>query len=276
MANSKLLTVVFLCIAGVVVAGIYVAANLLPGESREITLATTTSTEDSGLLGELIPAFEAQTGIKVKVVAVGSGQAIQLAKEGNADVLLVHSRRDEDAFVADGYGVNAWDVMYNQFLLVGPGADPAGVKGADAVGAMLQIAEKQAKFVSRGDNSGTHKKELSLWAKANYDPQGQPFYVSAGQGMGATLKIADELQAYTLTDEATFLTAKTVNLDVLVSGDPLLDNPYGIIRVASSEQPEAADALIDFMVSAEGQQLIAGFGQSKYGRSIFIPAAKKR
>lgn len=247
------------------------------GLEGDIILATTTSTQDSGLLDVLVPAFEKKAGIKVKVVAVGTGQAIQLGKDGNADVLLVHARKDEDAFVAGGYGSNAWDVMYNQFLIVGPAKDPAGIKGmTDAVKAFKQIAAKKARFVSRGDNSGTHKKEQSLWATAGIDPQGKDWYISAGQGMGETLKMADELGTYTLTDEATFLTSKNLDLTVLVKGDSKLFNPYGVIKVNSTKKPKAADAFISFITSKEGQKMIGDFQKSKYGRSIFIPNAKKR
>jgi tungstate transport system substrate-binding protein len=185
----------------------------------------------------LVPAFEEETGIEVDVVAVGTGQAITLAKEGNADVLLVHARADEDKFVEEGYGSEAWDVMYNQFLIVGPAEDPAGVKdSASAVEGLQKIAETGAKFVSRGDDSGTHKKELKIWKEAEIDPSGQEWYISAGQGMGDTLKMADELRAYALTDEATFL-AMDLELEVVSKGDPSLLNPYGIINVNSSKEP---------------------------------------
>lgn len=244
-------------------------------EGKEIILATTTSTQDSGLLDVLLPAFEAKTGIAVKVVAVGTGQAIKLGEDGNADVLLVHSRKAEDEFVAKGFGINAHDVMYNQFYIVGPGDDPAGVRQAkSAVEAFAKIAEKQVPFISRGDDSGTDKKEKSIWKEAGINPQGS-WYLSSGQGMGNTLQMADEKNAYTLTDEATFLSRK-LGLKVLIQGDKALLNPYGVIRVKSSARPELADQLISYLVSSEGQEAIAQFGTDKYGKGLFVPNAKKR
>lgn len=243
----------------------------------EITLATTTSTQDSGLLDVMIPAFEKKFGnkVKVKVVAVGSGQAIQLGKDGNADVLLVHSRKSEDEFVAQGYGNKAWDVMYNQFLVVGPAGDPAKIADAKtAVEAFTKISAAKAKFISRGDNSGTHTKEKGLWDKAKIKAEGS-WYVSAGQGMGETLRMAEEMGAYTLTDEATFLTNKT-GLVVLYKGDKDLFNPYGIMQVKSTKKKVAANELIWFFVSPQGQKMIGDFGKAKFGKSIFVPSAKFR
>lgn len=242
-----------------------------------IILSTTTSTQDSGLLDVLIPAFEKKFNnkCKVKVVAVGTGQAIQLGKDGNADVLLVHSRKDEDAFVKDGYGIKAWDVCYNQFLVIGPKDDPAKIASAKTVvEAFQKIADAKAKFVSRGDNSGTEKKEKSIWAKANVKPEGA-WYISSGQGMGATVRMAEEMNAYTLIDEATYLTNKT-NLGVLHKGDKDLFNPYGTIQVKSTKKPVAANELLWFFVSPQGQKIIGDFQKAKYGKSIFVPNAKRR
>lgn len=244
-------------------------------ENQEITLATTTSTQDSGLLDAILPVFEEQSGIKVKVVAVGTGQAIKLAEDGNADVLLVHSRPAEDEFVEKGFGINAHDVMYNQFYIVGPAADPAGIKQlSSAVEAFAQIADKQATFISRGDDSGTDKKEKSIWKEAGIAPEGS-WYLSSGQGMGETLQMAEEKQAYTLTDEATFLSRK-LNLEVLLQGDKTLFNPYGIIQVKSSAKQEAGLKLIQFFTGEEGQKLIGEFGQSTYGKGLFVPDARAR
>lgn len=243
----------------------------------EIILATTTSTQDSGLLDVLIPAFEKKFNnkVKVKVVAVGSGQAIQLGKDENADVLLVHSRKSEDEFVAGGYGIKAWDVMYNQYLLVGPAADPAKVSSATtALEAFARIAEAKAKFISRGDSSGTHTKEKSIWDKAKIKAEGT-WYVSAGQGMGETLRMAQEMGGYTLVDEATFLTNKT-NLNVLFKGDKDLFNPYGTIQVKSTKKKVSANELLWFFVSPQGQKIIGDFGKVKFGKSIFVPNAKPR
>ncbi len=245
------------------------------GDTKSIVLATTTSTQDSGLLDVILPVFEKQSGIQVKVVAVGTGQAIQLGKDGNADVLLVHARKDEDDFVASGYGVNAYDVMFNQFLLVGPKEDPAGVKGmTSATDAVKAIAAAKAAFISRGDDSGTHKKELSIWKTAGLKPEG-PWYFSAGQGMGATLQMADEKNAYTLTDEATYLSNKG-SLVVLKEGDPTLLNPYGVIQVKSSSKAEYGETFIQFLVGPDGQKLIGEFGKADYGKGLFVPNAKKK
>jgi tungstate transport system substrate-binding protein len=245
------------------------------GEKKSIILATTTSTQDSGLLDFILPVFEQKSGIQVKVVAVGTGQAIQMGKDGNADVLLVHARKAEDEFVASGYGVNAHDVMYNQFLIVGPEDDPAGVKGmASASDAFKSIAVIEATFVSRGDDSGTHKKELSIWKSADLKPEGS-WYLSAGQGMGATLQMADEKNAYTLVDEATYLSNKG-SLLVLQKGDSFLLNPYGVIQVKSTDKAEYVEKFIQFLVGEEAQKLIGEFGKANYGKSLFVPDAKKR
>ncbi|MBP1154937.1 MULTISPECIES: substrate-binding domain-containing protein [unclassified Paenibacillus] len=244
-------------------------------EKGSIILATTTSTQDSGLLDSIIPAFVQKAGIQVKVVAVGTGQAIQLGKDGNADVLLVHARKSEDEFVASGFGVNAYDVMYNQFLIVGPKDDPAGIKGmATAPEAFKAIAMKKAAFISRGDDSGTHKKELSIWDGAAVKPE-DPWYLSAGQGMGATLQMADEKNAYTLTDEATYL-SRTANLVVLKEGDASLLNPYGVIQVKSTSKEKEVEQFIQFLVGTEGQKQIGEFGKADYGKGLFVPSAKKR
>lgn len=244
-------------------------------EKKEIILATTTSTQDSGLLDALLPVFEQQSGISVKVIAVGTGQAIKLGEEGNADVLLVHSRKAEDEFVEKGFGINAYDVMYNQFYIVGPAEDPAGIKGVQsAKEAMAKIAGKQSPFVSRGDDSGTDKKEKSIWKDAAITPEGS-WYISSGQGMGETLQMADEMRAYTLTDEATFLSRK-LNLEVLVQGDKSLLNPYGIIQVKSSTKPEEGMQLIRFFTEEQGQKLIGEFGKETYGKGLFVPDAKQR
>jgi tungstate transport system substrate-binding protein len=247
---------------------------------KDIILATTTSTQDSGLLDVLVPAFEKQSGYTVKVVAVGSGQALKMGEEGNADVLLVHSPSSEKTFMDKGLGSERHLVMHNDFIIVGPTADPAGIKGnGSAVEAFNKIAAATAPFISRGDNSGTNTMELSLWKKAGITPEGS-WYQESGQGMGATLKIASEKGAYTLTDRATYLANKpSLGLDILVEGDKTLLNVYHVILVNPSKWPKinvaGARAFADYLVSPEGQKLIGDFGKDKYSQPLFTPDADK-
>jgi tungstate transport system substrate-binding protein len=247
---------------------------------KDIILATTTSTQDSGLLDVLVPAFEKQSGYTVKVVAVGSGQALKMGEEGNADVLLVHSPSAEKTFMDSGFGSERHLVMHNDFVIVGPTADPAGIKGnGSAVEAFNKIAAATAPFISRGDNSGTNTMELSLWKKAGITPEGS-WYQESGQGMGATLKIASEKGAYTLTDRATYLANKaSLGLDILVEGDKTLLNVYHVILVNPSKWPKinvaGARTFADYLVSPEGQKLIGDFGKDKYSQPLFTPDADK-
>lgn len=246
----------------------------------DLILATTTSTQDSGLLDEFIPVFEKDTGYKVKVVAVGSGQALQMGQEGNADILLVHSPTAEKTYMDGGFGKDRWLVMHNDFIIVGPAADPAAIKGTPtAVEAFTKIANAQSPFISRGDKSGTNTMELNLWKKAPITPAGD-WYVESGQGMGATLKIASEKGAYTLTDRATYLANKdTLSLAILVEGDAALLNVYHVITVNPEKWPKVnqggAKAFADFLVSKKGQELISKFGVEKYGQALFTPDAGK-
>lgn len=247
---------------------------------KDIILATTTSTQDSGLLDVLVPAFEKQSGYTVKVVAVGSGQALKMGEEGNADVLLVHSPSSEKTFMDKVFGSERHLVMHNDFIIVGPTADPAGIKGnGSAVEAFNKIAAATAPFISRGDNSGTNTMELSLWKKAGITPEGS-WYQESGQGMGATLKIASEKGAYTLTDRATYLANKpSLGLDILVEGDKTLLNVYHVILVNPSKWSKinvaGARAFADYLVSPEGQKLIGDFGKDKYSQPLFTPDADK-
>lgn len=240
------------------------AGHCLAEGPRPIRLATTTSTENSGLLGHLLPAFEKKYGAPVRVIAVGTGQALKLGERGDVDVVLVHARAEEDKFVAAQYGIDRRDVMFNDFVLVGPKDDPAGIRGFKDVGdAMKRIHDKDVKFISRGDESGTHIMERRLWQGENIVPGGKN-YLSAGQGMGAVLTMAGSLGAYTLTDRGTLGAYKSrIALDILVSGDPRLANPYGIIAVNPRRHPginaAGADALIDWITSAEGRERIDGF-----------------
>ncbi|MCG7974784.1 MAG: substrate-binding domain-containing protein [Candidatus Thiodiazotropha taylori] len=244
--------------------------------NKIIRLATTTSTDNSGLLNELLPKFQADTGYNVHVIAVGTGKALRMGRDGDVDVVLVHARSAEDQFVAQGHGEKRFGVMYNDFVIVGPQTDPAGLsKAKDATTALQLIAEHQAIFVSRGDDSGTHKKELGLWKKATVDPQGQ-WYREAGQGMGKVLQIAAEMDAYTLTDRGTWLAyEKKSPLKIGFEGDPLLFNPYGIIAVNPQRYPDTnhrgAQALIQWLISPEGQERINNFriGSNR----LFTPSA---
>ncbi|HYF84600.1 MAG TPA: substrate-binding domain-containing protein [Clostridia bacterium] len=244
-----------------------------------MTLATTTSTRDTGLLDVLVPAFDKKYGVTTKVVAVGTGEALEMGKLGNADVLLVHARKSEDEFVASGYGINRKDVMHNFFFVVGPKDDPAGAaKEKDAEAAMKKIAESKSKFVSRGDQSGTHKKELAIWGAYGLKPQGEAWYKEAGQGMGDTLTMASEMGAYTLSDSGTWYAFQDkVDLKIVVEGDPVLFNPYGVIAVNPEKYPnihnKAAMAFIDFITSEEGQKIIGDY--KKNDQQLFIPDAIK-
>lgn len=242
-----------------------------------LILATTTSTRDSGLLDELVPRFEAQTGIQVKVIAVGTGAALHMGREGNADVLLVHAPAAEEAFMREGYGLERRAVMHNDFIIVGPANDPAGIRGVPLAEAMRRIAESQSLFLSRGDDSGTHKKEQALWQMAGVTPGGT-WYQASGQGMGATLQIASEKGAYTLTDRGTFLNLRAVlNLEPLVAGDPVLVNPYHVIVVNPERHPavnvEGARAFADFLTSPEVQAFIGNYGRDRFGEPLFVPDA---
>ncbi len=248
-----------------------------PQERERLILATTTSTRDSGLLDFILPDFEAAYNVDVDVVAVGTGQALKLGEDGNADVLLVHARAKEDAFMAAGHGVRREDVMHNDFVIVGPPDDPARVReSASAAEAFTRIAETQAPFVSRGDESGTHFKEKAIWAAAGIEPAGD-WYILAGQGMGAVLTMADEQQAYTLSDRATYLarTLEGTELVILFEGDPILFNPYGVIAVNPAKNPEIqadlANQFIDWLISPATQEKIGQFGMEEFGQRLFTP-----
>jgi len=256
-------------------AGVLAIAFLCScGERPRIRLATTTSTDNSGLLDVLLPAFERKHNIKVAVIAVGTGKAIKLAENGDVDVILVHAREAEEKFVADGYGVNRRDVMHNDFVILGPRADPAKIAGSkDAVRAFQAISGARALFVSRGDESGTHKKEKAIWKAAGIAPSGRG-YLEAGQGMGATLTMADEKRAYVLADRATYIAFRgKIGLKLLCEGDPRLPNSYGIIAVNPERHKHVRYAeamkLIEFITSPEGQRIIADFRVE--GEQLFHP-----
>jgi len=261
-----------------VITGLAIATPFAHAQSDKVLrLSTTTSTENSGLLGYLLPAFEAKTGIKVNVIAVGTGKALELGKNGDVDVTLVHARQLEDKFVLDGWGIDRRDVMYNDFIVAGPTSDPAGVKGShDVIAAFRKIAAANVKFISRGDNSGTDVMEKGYWQQAGTKPAGAN-YVSAGLGMGEVLNMAAEMGAYTLTDRATYgaYKAKT-GLAILVEGDRRMFNPYGIIAVNPEKHKginyKGAKVLIDWITSPEGQAKIASFKPA--GEQLFFPSAK--
>jgi len=246
-------------------------------EPQTLVLATTTSTENSGLLAYLLPDFERDYNTQVDVIAVGTGQALKLGEDGNADVLMVHARDLEDAFMEAGHGVRREDLMYNDFVILGPTDDPAGIRGmSSAAEAFQEIVEAQAPFVSRGDESGTHTREKAIWVAAGIEPTGD-WYISAGQGMGAVLTMADEQQAYTLSDRATYLarTLEGTGLVILVEGDPVLFNPYGVIAVNPDKGPqiktELANIFIDWLISVPTQQKIGEFGVEEFGSPLFTP-----
>ena len=255
-------------------------------EPQVLRLATTTSTADSGLLDAILPDFEAAYNARVDVVAVGTGQAIEICQAGDADVILVHARAREDAFVEEGSGLARYDVMYNDFIIVGPADDPAGVQGmTSAAEALAAIAAAEAPFASRGDDSGTHTKELSLWEAAGVTPEGD-WYNSLGQGMGETLTFANESEAYTLTDRGTYLSMSSTlpNLAIMVGGDSIADNadsallnPYGVIPVnpdlSANINAELAQQFVDWLISPEVQEQIGQYGVEQFGQPLFYPNA---
>jgi tungstate transport system substrate-binding protein len=246
---------------------------------RPVILATTTSTQDSGLLDVLVPAFERESGRQVKTVAVGSGEAIELGARGEADVLLVHSPDDEEEFMASGKGGRRRLVMHNDFVVVGPPDDPAGIRGMRSTEALERIAQTEAPFMSRGDDSGTHNLELKLWDEAGVKPSGS-WYQETGQGMGATLRIADQKRAYTISDRGTYLSTRdSTDLDVLVQGEPRLLNIYHVIDVDPSAGPRVGAAggraFAEWIVSPPAQRMIGAFGRKEFGRPLFVPEAGK-
>jgi tungstate transport system substrate-binding protein len=257
-----------------------VATQAAKPQNPNLILATTTSTQDSGLLDVLVPDFEHKTGYTVKTVAVGSGEAMKMGQECNADVLLVHSPAAEETFMSNNYGSDRRLVMHNDFVIVGPAADPAGINGIKtAVEAFTKIADSQSPFISRGDDSGTNAKELAIWKSANITPEGD-WYIESGQGMLASLQIASEKSAYTLTDRATYLSNKAnLQLEILVQGDAPLLNIYHVIVVNPANCPTVnnagAIAFADYMVSADTQTLIGNFGVDKFGGALFTPDAGK-
>jgi tungstate transport system substrate-binding protein len=250
-------------------------------QDRSIVVASTTSTQDSGLFGYLLPMFKAKTGIEVKVIAQGTGQALDTARRGDADVVFVHAKSQEEKFIAEGFGMKRLDVMYNDFVLIGPRSDPAGVRGKDIETALKAIQARSAPFVSRGDKSGTHSAELALWKQAGIDIAATkgPWYREIGQGMGAALNTAGAMNGYVLSDRGTWISFKNRgDLDIIVEGDRRLFNQYGLMLVNPEKFPsvkkEFGQVFIDWLVSAEGQAAIAGYKID--GQQLFFPNAEKK
>jgi tungstate transport system substrate-binding protein len=274
--NKLLFLAVFL--SGLILGSTAQAAE---PKDKNVILSTTTSTQDSGLLDVLVPFFEKQTGYSVKTVSVGTGQALAQAAKGDADVVLVHAPSLEKKYVADGKLLNRRLVMYNDFVIIGPKEDPAKIKSAKtALAALKLIEQSKSPFVSRGDNSGTHNLEKTLWKEAGIQPKGD-WYIEAGQGMGATLNIANERNAYTITDRGTLLALRNrVNLPILVEGDKALLNIYSVMEVNPANGPRinvtGGKAFADFMVAPQTQNVIKNFGVEKFGQSLFVPVAGKK
>jgi len=275
MPNRFLSFAVALCVGAVTAYAPAIA------EDRSIIVASTTSTQDSGLFGYLLPIFKARTGIEVKVIAQGTGQALDTARRGDADVVFVHAKPQEEKFLAEGFGVKRFDVMYNDFVLIGPKDDPAGVKGKDIETALKTIQAKAMPFVSRGDRSGTHAAELALWKQAGIDTTASkgPWYREIGQGMGAALNTASAMNGYVLSDRGTWISFKNRgDLAIVVEGDKRLFNQYGVMLVNPEKYPsvkkELGQTFIDWLISPEGQAAIAGYKID--GQQLFFPDAEKK
>jgi tungstate transport system substrate-binding protein len=267
---------------GVIVLLLFSGVTVIQAQQKTIILATTTSTQDSGLLDVLIPIFEKQTGYFVKTIAVGSGQAMAMGQKGEADVLLVHSPAAEKKFVAEGYGINRRLIMHNDYVIVGPPDDPAKIKGLKlASEAFKKIASAKALFLSRADKSGTHSKEMDIWKTSGINPEGEKWYQQTGLGMGQTLNVTAEKKGYTLADRGTYLALKkNLGLDILVEGDAILLNIYHVIEVNPAKWPKVnvpgGKAFADFMVSNETQGIIKTFGVDKFGSPLFFPDVGKK
>ena len=267
------------CLIALAAAAMLAGASGASAQDKSIVVSSTTSTQDSGLFGHILPPFKAKTGIDVKVLSQGTGQALDTGRRGDADVVFVHAKAQEEKFVADGFGVKRFPVMYNDFILVGPKSDPAGVKGRDIVAAFKTIKAKAASFISRGDRSGTHAAELALWKVAGIDVAGAdkgPWYKEIGQGMGAALNTASASNSYVLADRGTWLSFKNRGeLGIVVEGDNRLFNQYGVMLVSPAKHPhvkkELGQAFVDWLTSPEGQKAIADYKIN--GQQLFFPNA---
>ncbi len=252
-----------------------------PVNPNELIILTTTTTQDSGILRILTDAFAKKSGLAVKPIVAGSGDILKQGSRGEGDVLLTHSPDAEKTWMAEGNGTSRRLVMYNDFVIIGPEADPAKIKGLKAADALRRIAEAKAPFVSRGDQSGTHVRELAMWKRAGLDPKGQPWYRETGQGQGLTMDVAAQFQGYAFTDRGTYLVhARRIGMPILVENDPALYNIYHVMPVNAAKFPKvnaaAGQAFADWVVSPEGPAVIAEFGKAQYGRSLFMPAANLR
>ena len=275
----KMKAISLICL--VFLVGIWAASSKAQVANGELIVLTTTTTQDSGILKYLVEAFEKRSGLKVKTIVAGSGDILKQGAQGEGDVLLTHSPEAEKEWMKQGNGTSRRLVMYNDFVIIGPPNDPAQIQGSLAGPALKKISEKKAIFVSRGDQSGTHVRELALWKRAGIDPKGQGWYLSTGQGQGLTMDVASQRQAYALTDRGTYLVfEKRLGLKILVENDPGLYNIYHVMPVDAKKFPrvnaKAAQAFADFLVSPEGQKTIGEFGKKEYGRSLFVPAADKK
>ena len=279
MKKTRNMFIIFLAIVTLLLI-----SSMTPVQAQEktIILATTTSTQDSGLLDVLLPVFEKKTGYFVKTIAVGSGQAMAMGEKGEADVLLVHSPAAEKKFISDGFGINRKIIMHNDYIIVGPAEDPAKIKGMKSTPeSFKKIASAAALFLSRGDNSGTNAKEKEVWKAAGINPEGQKWYQQTGLGMGQTLNVANEKKGYTLADRGTYLSLKkNLKLDILMEGDAILLNVYHVIEVNPTKWPKVnaagAKAFSDFMVAKETQDIIKTYGVEKFGSALFFPDAGKK
>jgi tungstate transport system substrate-binding protein len=270
-------------LSGIIASLLFITGmTSVQAQPKTIILATTTSTQDSGLLDVLLPIFEKKTGYFVKTIAVGSGQAMAMGQKGEADVLLVHSPEAEKKFITEAYGINRRFVMHNDYIIVGPSEDPAKIKGIkSSTESFKKIASAKALFLSRGDNSGTHSKERAIWKAAGTNPEGEKWYQQTGLGMGQTLSVTAEKKGYTLADRGTYLALKkNLGLDILVEGDAILLNIYHVIEVNPAKWPKVnsggAKAFADFMVARETQNIIKTFGVDKFGSPLFFPDAGKK
>ena len=264
------------CLALIALIGL--AGAIAAGASEDsVVLATTTTTQDTGLIDVLLPAFQRATGITVKMVAVGTREALATGRRGDADVVLAHCRKAEDRFMAEGFGLVRYDVMHNDFVLIGPANDPADAEGLDPDVAFERIAARMSRFISRGDGSGTHEKEQEIWQKTGVSPRGD-WYLSTGQGQGESARIASEKQAYMLIDRGTYLALKsTLSLRLITDGGAELRNPYGVIVVNPAKNPRVhvkpAKVFAEWLISPAAQKLIGEFGRARFGRSLFVPDA---